>query len=1086
MPIIIHDDSADVKKISTASLQKSAALAAQKKLQDPKFFSKSFTGTGKSTGVLCISMDPLHIPKHIKGFTQPTWNKDIKNNSFTKVTAYPLHPLGCVKRNGNVAADPHYALIGKNNYTELYINLEPQTLYLMDYLGVTANGIAGSTAAKPVKEHKLVYRCEIIEHDIQSNLYQVLDTQFLFNPMEDVATIAANYKCFDPKLFTDYLSTYSAYDEVSRMSELWQTKIAEIILAEIDRVEWINASSYDPKKPAPVPQNLDICTMNFPVEHILKYLSNYKLSLDRYRELYDGLSKRFNLDSMQKFTRINTSLLLHQTVDALSNTQFAPFPTATGTPMNLSFYSTEQVAAITSTAPLNIVQAGAGTGKSTTVNARLQYMKSLGIDMRDVMVLSFTNAAADHITEICPGVQSMTIAKMLDTIYKTAHPTHQLSSSDIKGTEGATFQNSLAMYKGSSPVVDELIRASDANSKHNDYSLLLQLCENHHDDVIAILDKISQTTFAIELVICYLDYKTMQIPFNIKYLMIDEVQDNAEFEFIFFLNMTSIVKNHLYLVGDSSQTLFEFRASNPKAINAIENSGIFKTFPLSTNYRSNQCILEFANVLLQSIEANAIAKLQLQAFSLQPITQQDFLHHVTLDYNQINKTSEVMPSKYHTGSTLVETKFRTDIMKWIDQKLAANEQVCILTHYGRDVRAVEELCRKIWSTKTVVNISPEKNWSFGYFSRYISDDPNRLLALPTQSVDALMNRLTADIINYVQNQKSMNPNAPNYQVIMNKVRTYTSEWMYQEYKVIEAELLRFQQGQITMDQLAKTIGQSLIDFEIEKNGLAQTLSSAKNAKRKVDTANADILLCTIHSAKGLEFDNTVVLYKNDNQITQEDMRMYYVALTRAKNAEYVLAWGTTMNSLIEKYYTAALQSLPPAPATVTTATVPAATAAVNASAATSAIAQQGGTLAADVPATVPMATAAVNASATTSVTAQQGSIILDEINNLMTDSAPAAAQGGTVVADIPADSAPADTAQPQACAPVTVMPTAPVIPAIAADNPPAGDIVDTILGNDQLTADLVKCFTSEYRETAPVIQAHYPVIMEPQAPAEDN
>ena len=776
----------------------------------------------------------------------------------------------------------------------------------MDYLGVTASNSIPGAGALPQKVHKIDYRAELVELDVKSNVAQILDTQFLFGPVKDIPVCCQNLGyTVDQKLLTDYLSTYEVYPEVCDLAEAWQTKIANIILEELDRQEptAANALTGGPK--------IHYSNISFPVIDVLQYLSNYKLALDQYKTLYDGFIARFDDASMQMFTRTNTSLLLHQTVDALSKTQFDPFPAAQST-MPLSFYSKEQVDAITSTAPLNIIQAGAGTGKSTTVNARLNYLKSVGVAMKDVMVLSFTNAAADHITEICPGVQSMTIAKMLDTIYRTAHPTHQLSSSDIKSSEGPTFQNSLEIYRKTVPVTDELIQATNANSKNNDFSKLLQLIENKHDEVMALLDKVGQTTFAIELVVCYLDYQKLTVPFSIKHLIIDEVQDNAEFEFIFFLNMTSIIKNHLYLVGDSSQTLFEFRASNPKAINAIENSGIFKTFPLSTNYRSNQCILEFANVMLQSIEANAIAKLQLQAFSLQPITQQDFLDRVILDYEPIAKKSEIFPSVKTVGTSLVETKFRTDICKWIDSKLAQNEQVCILSYRGRDVKAIEKLCRSIWTNKNIVNISPEKNWSFGYFSRYVSDDKNRLLALPTQSIDVLMQRLNQDITGYVQNSRSVNPQAPNYQVIMKKVSSYLVEWQAESWRLIEAELYRFQSGQIKQEQLCETIAQSLIDLEIAKNGLAQTLSSTKNAKRKTDTANANILLCTIHSAKGLEFDNTVVIYDNNNKISQEEMRMYYVALTRAKNAEYVLAYGETTEktALICKYYKSALNSLP--------------------------------------------------------------------------------------------------------------------------------------------------------------------------------
>lgn len=84
---------------------------------------------------------------------------------------------------------------------------------------------------------------------------------------------------------------------------------------------------------------------------------------------------------------------------------------------------------------------------------------------------------------------------------------------------------------------------------------------------------------------------------------------------------------------DCSQTLYEFRASNPKALNMLEGSGVFATYQLQVNYRSNQEILDFANCLLRDIEANQYAQIQLQANSLATVTEQSFTDKVHLKYS---------------------------------------------------------------------------------------------------------------------------------------------------------------------------------------------------------------------------------------------------------------------------------------------------------------------------------------------------------------------------------------------------------------------------------------------------------------------
>jgi DNA helicase-2/ATP-dependent DNA helicase PcrA len=73
--------------------------------------------------------------------------------------------------------------------------------------------------------------------------------------------------------------------------------------------------------------------------------------------------------------------------------------------------------------------------------------------------------------------------------------------------------------------------------------------------------------------------------------------------------------------------------------------------------------------------------------------------------------------------------------------------------------------------------------------------------------------------------------------------------------------------------------------------------------------SANLILSTIHSAKGLEFENTVVIYKAENSMDEEKKRMYYVALTRAMKSEYVLAYDTVANAKIEADYRTIVDTL---------------------------------------------------------------------------------------------------------------------------------------------------------------------------------
>ena len=106
------------------------------------------------------------------------------------------------------------------------------------------------------------------------------------------------------------------------------------------------------------------------------------------------------------------------------------------------------------------------------------------------------------------------------------------------------------------------------------------------------------------------------------------------------------------------------------------------------------------------------------------------------------------------------------------------------------------------------------------------------------------------------------------------------------------------------------VRESMTNYEIDQNKIKQALLASHTNNNKLDDAkNADIVLSTIHSAKGLEFDNTVVIFKSDNNMNEEEKRMYYVAFTRAMNSEYILAYGTVKSPQIDADYHTILHEL---------------------------------------------------------------------------------------------------------------------------------------------------------------------------------
>lgn len=109
---------------------------------------------------------------------------------------------------------------------------------------------------------------------------------------------------------------------------------------------------------------------------------------------------------------------------------------------------------------------------------------------------------------------------------------------------------------------------------------------------------------------------------------------------------------------------------------------------------------------------------------------------------------------------------------------------------------------------------------------------------------------------------------------------------------------------ICKDEFFDRLMHNLLDYEIDQNGIKQAVLNLQNRQRKEmnQQQNANLIVSTIHGAKGLEFDNVVVLHAYDTQLPEDRKRMSYVAFTRAMKSELVLSFGKQKGPRIKTDY----------------------------------------------------------------------------------------------------------------------------------------------------------------------------------------
>lgn len=288
-------------------------------------------------------------------------------------------------------------------------------------------------------------------------------------------------------------------------------------------------------------------------------------------------------------------------------------------------------------APLMII-AGAGTGKTYTLESRIIYMiKKFDVSPNHILGITYTEKGANElknriIKKIGKKGEALTINTFHSFCFKILKEySNQSSIQLLEESEaihlflekfddlGPFKSNEFAMDPHDSIISsfipffnrmrDELIEISDYDIKSYDIDSSEEI-QNQLTDlkrIYPIFQKWKQKINAIDygdmILSCYellkSNKKILSLVQN-KYrnVIIDEFQDN-NYALNKIINLIVGERNHITVVGDDDQVIYSFRGANMFNIKKFQDKykehKQFKFVTLERNYRSNQAILDLAN-----------------------------------------------------------------------------------------------------------------------------------------------------------------------------------------------------------------------------------------------------------------------------------------------------------------------------------------------------------------------------------------------------------------------------------------------------------------------------------------------------------
>lgn len=535
----------------------------------------------------------------------------------------------------------------------------------------------------------------------------------------------------------------------------------------------------------------------------------------------------------------------------------------------------EQQAVVDSTADRILVLAGAGTGKTHCMLERINHLIDIGVPATSMLVLTFTNAAALEM--------------------KTRFMNNQIKFRSIP-PEFRTFHafcyNLLAQDKAilrelGYTSLPSIITDDELNKLHKEIILQLNLhlsvkkltsgaaLSRQDQYELAIFNKAKDKALKQKNVISFdLLCSNVCNLFEInsplvkaykeryKYIFVDEFQDTDPVQWDF---VRSFIKTaNIYVVGDALQAIYSFRNADSTIIKELAHTPSWKCYKLSRNYRSTEPICDYANSYSQMKEASVKLVSDKEGC---PVVEKYYLYDAFSKSNvpQLNQMKEWIKTFEGSSAILCRSNREVaDLQMWLE-----SENIPYSTK------------RKSVDTLSVLNSIMDNEYLKNWLATLLPAEEYTtfLKAEKIHQVDDGGYSCETFIKDFAKGDPILVESAQKVFECREILATSTYDARLKFLKLSEKLHIPLpRHHEISNTETNKEIVDSFITMYMN-------IDSTDSAD------SADLYVGTIHSVKGLEYDNVIVLnadgesfpiYKGDN------LNLFYVAVTRAKSHLYVM------------------------------------------------------------------------------------------------------------------------------------------------------------------------------------------------------
>lgn len=603
-------------------------------------------------------------------------------------------------------------------------------------------------------------------------------------------------------------------------------------------------------------------------------------------------------------------------------------------------FNTSQTEAIGHTTGPMLVLAGPGSGKTLVITERTKNLiVNQGVDPSKILVITFTKAAATEMKERFFRLMGRTYPVTFGTF-------HAVFFSILKHAYGFTAGNIIRdeqRYQFIREIINKLhLEYEDENEFIGEILGEISLVKNsgilleHYYSKNCAKEMFEQIYKAYDyrmkqsrlidfddmLVYCYELFDQRKDILSawqqkFRYILIDEFQDINKIQFD-IVKMLALPENNLFIVGDDDQSIYRFRGAKPELM-----LGFRKEYPeakqvlLNVNYRSRKPIVDTSLRLINHNEARFEKKIQ--AFQGSAGAEAEVSRGKVPGRQKgagcVNYA--LYESQQEEGKAIIEqiladsrkgrpyndmaVLFRTNTQPrlFMEQLMAYNipfktrDNIPNLYEHWitRDILTYIRLAQGSRTRKDILQIMnrpkryitresvDEETIAFDAWAEYFYDIKQPWVAERIEQLEADL-RVIGRITPY---------GAVNYIRMGIGYEEYLRE--YADYRRISADSLIE-----VLDEL-QDAARPFKSFDAWFDHMEEYTKELQRQKKQQEELTDCVSLATLHSSKGLEYPIVYIMDVNEEIMPykkavldadlQEERRMFYVGITRAKEQLYI-------------------------------------------------------------------------------------------------------------------------------------------------------------------------------------------------------